>query len=63
MALGSSPALSRMRVRSLWFNEGKNCEMSKARVLVVFLLVYPDQIIYVSAMPASEVDLNFKPPS
>ena len=37
--------------------------MLKAKVLVVFPFVHPDHTIWVSAMPASAVDLNFRPPS
>jgi len=37
--------------------------MLKARVLVDLPFDHPDQIMYVSAVPASDVDLNFKPPS
>ena len=35
--------------------------MSKARVLVVLPFDHPERIIWVSAIPASLVDLNFKP--
>ena len=37
--------------------------MSNTRVLVVRFLAHPKWIIWVSAIPASIVDLNFKPPS
>jgi len=37
--------------------------MSKARVLVVLPFDYPERMMWVSAVPASLVDLNFKPPS
>jgi len=37
--------------------------MSKAKVLVDLPLAQPDQIMWVSAMPASAVDLNLSPPS
>jgi len=63
MTLGLRPAFSRMRTRSLWFSDGKNLEISRAREQVDFPLAYPDQTIWVSAIPASEVDLNFKLPS
>ena len=33
------------------------------RVLVVLPFDHPDQMIWVSTVPASLVDLNFKPPS
>ena len=41
--------------------KGKNWEMSKARVLVDLPFNYPDWIICVSVIPASDVDLNFRP--
>ena len=37
--------------------------MSNARVLVDLLLTQPDRTICVSAIPASAVDLNFRPPN
>jgi len=37
--------------------------MSKARVLVDLPFDHPDRIMCVSAVPVSDVDLNFKPPS
>ena len=37
--------------------------MSEAKVLVNLPLAQPDQIMWVSAMPASAVDLNLSPPS
>ena len=37
--------------------------MSKAKVLVALPLTQPDRTMWVSAMPASEVDLNLRPPS
>ena len=61
MTLGLSPAFSRMRMRMWWFREGKNWEMLKARVLVVLSFDHPKWMMWVSAVPASLVDLNFKP--
>ena len=52
-----------IHMRSQWFKEGKNCDMSNARVLVVQFFVQPDQMICVRATPASMVDLNFKLPN
>jgi len=52
-----------MRVRRQGLSEGKNCAMSKARVLVDRFLTQPVQMIYVNAIPISIVDLNFRPPS
>ena len=37
--------------------------MLKARVLVVLPFDHPERTMWVSAMPASLVDLNFNPPS
>ena len=37
--------------------------MSKAKVLVGLPLAQPDRIMWVSAMPASAMDLNLSPPS
>ena len=37
--------------------------MSKAKMLIGLLLAQPDQIMWVSTMPASAVDLNLSPPS
>ena len=37
--------------------------MSNAKELVAFPLAQPDQTMWVSAMPASAVDLNLRPPS
>ena len=63
MTLGLSPAFSRMRTRRLWFSDRKNWEISKAKELVDLPLAHPEQTIWVSAMPVSIVDLNFRPPS
>ena len=63
MTLGLSLAFSRMRTRRLWFSDGKNWEISKAKELVDLPLAYPKRTIWVSAIPASAVDLNFRPPS
>ena len=63
MTLGSNLAFSRMSTRSWWFSDGKNWEISKARELVALSLAHPDRMMWVRAMPASAVDLNFKPPS
>ena len=52
-----------MRVRRRWFSNRKNCTMSKMRVLVNRFLTQPIQMIWVSAIPASVMDLNFRPPS
>ena len=49
-----------MRGRSWWLKEGKNYTMLNARVLVVRFLAHPEQIIWISATPASMVDHNFK---
>ena len=59
----SSPAFSRMRMRRLWFNDGKNWEILKAKELIDLPLAHPDRTICVSAIPASTVDLNFRLPS
>ena len=48
-------------VRNQWFKKGKNCTISKARVLVEQFLVHPNWIICVRVTPASMVDLNFRP--
>jgi len=45
VTLGLRPAFSRMRVRSWWLSDGKNCDMSNARELDNFPLAYPDQTI------------------
>ena len=37
--------------------------MSKAKVLVALPLTQPDRTMWISAIPASEVDLNLRPPS
>ena len=37
--------------------------MSNAKELVAFSLAQPDRTMWVSAMPASVVDLNLRPPS
>jgi len=37
--------------------------MLKAKELVAFPLAQPDQTMWVSAIPASAVDLNLRPPS
>ena len=37
--------------------------MSKAKELVAFPLAQPDRTMWVSAIPASAVDLNLRPPS
>ena len=50
-------------VRNRWFKEGKNCAISKVRVLVKQFLVHPDQIICIRVTPTSMVDLNFRPPN
>ena len=56
----SSPTFSRIRTRRRWFSEGKNWEISKARVLVVLPFVHPEWMMWVSTIPALFVDLNFK---
>jgi len=48
-----------MRVRRQWLSDGKNCVISKVRVLVVKFLTQPIRMIYVSAIPTSVIDLNF----
>ena len=50
-------------MRMLWFNDGKNWEILKTKELVDLPLAHPDQMICVSAIPASAVDLNFRLPS
>ena len=52
-----------IRVRRWWLSEGKNCTMSKVRVLVNKFLTQPVQMMCVSAIPTSIVDLNFRLPS
>ena len=63
MTFGSIPAFSKMRTRKQWFKEGKNWEISKAKVLVALPFTHPERTMWVSAMLASEVDLNLRPPS
>ena len=55
----SRPALRIIHIRSRWFKEGKNCNMSKANVLVEVFLVQPKQMICIRVTLASMVDLNF----
>ena len=50
-------------MRRRWFNDGKNCETLKDRELVDLPLAQPDRMMWVRAIPASAVDLNFKPSS
>ena len=57
------PTFFMMRVRSQWLSDGKNCEMSKVRVLMDMFLVHPALMMWVSATPTSIVDLNLRPPS
>ena len=52
-----------MRVRRWWFSNGKNCVISKVRVLVDRFLTQPVRMIWVSTIPASAMDLNFRPPN
>ena len=52
-----------MRVKRRWFSDGKNCTILKMRVLVNRFLTQPVRMIWVSAISASVVDLNFRPPS
>ena len=59
----SSPTLRMIDIRSQWFNEGKNCAILKARVLVKQFLVHPDQIMCIRVTPTSMVDLNFSSPN
>ena len=47
----------------LWFRDGKNWDMSKARVLVVFPFTHLDLTMCVRVTPASMVDLNLSLPS
>ena len=57
----SKLAFFMMRVRRWWFSNGKNCAMSKARVLFDRFMTQPVQMICVSAIPTSVMNLNFKP--
>ena len=50
-----------MRVRRWWLSNRKNCMISKVRVFVVKFLTQPIQIICISAIPVSIIDLNFNP--
>ena len=50
-------------MRKWWLSEGKNWAISKAKVLVVLPFTHPDRTMWVSAMLASAVDLNLRPPS
>ena len=59
----SKPTFFMMRVRRQWFSNGKNCAMSKMRVLVDRFLTQPVWMIWVSTIPTSVMDLNFKLPS
>ena len=52
-----------IHIRSWWFKKGKNCDISNAKVLVMQFFSQPDWMIYVRAIPASMMDLNFKPPN
>ena len=52
-----------IHMRSQWFKEGKNCNMSNARVLVAQFFVQPDWMICIRATPVLMVDLNFKLPN
>ena len=52
-----------MRVRSWWLGDGKNCEISKMRVLIVLFLAHPDWMMWVRVTLTSVVDLNFNPPN
>jgi len=58
-----SLALWKIHMRRQWFKEGKNYDMSNARVLVAQFFVQPDQMICVRATPVWMVDLNFRPPN
>jgi len=49
-----------MRMRRQWLSEGKNCAISKSRVLVDRFLTQSIQIMCVSAILASIVNLNFR---
>ena len=61
--LGSKPILLRIVMSKLWFKDGKNWNMSKARILVDFSFAYLDLTMCIRATPTSVVDLNFSPPS
>ena len=50
-------------MRKQWFNDGKNCETLKDRELVDLPLAQPDRMMWVRAILALVVDLNFNPPS
>ena len=63
ITLGSKPTFLRERVRRQWLRDGKNWAILKARVLVVLFFIHPEWIVWVSATPASEVNLNLRPPS
>ena len=52
-----------MRGSSWWFNERKNCVMSKANVLVILFLTQPEQIKWVRATPVSDIDLCLRLPN
>jgi len=44
MTLGSKPAFPNMRVSKQWLSDGKNWEMSDARMLVGIFLIHPMQM-------------------
>ena len=52
-----------MKVRSWWLSNEKNCVMSKTRVLVNMFLIYPDLMMWVSAIPTYIIDLDLRLPS
>jgi len=45
VTLASSPAFSRIRTRRQWLRDGKNWDISKARVLVDLPLAHPDRMM------------------
>ena len=57
--LESKPTLHKMRAKRQWLRDGKNCDILKAKELVVIFLIQPIQMKYMRAIPASIVDLNF----
>ena len=52
-----------MRERRWWLSEKKNWVMSNARILGGRFITQPKQMMCVSAMPVSVIDLNLSPPS
>ena len=61
--LWSKPTLFRIRRRSWWLKEEKNCVISKAIVLVYKFFTQPDQMMWVKVTLASVEEQYLRPPS